>query len=150
MCKETKEVLTKTVCVVERDVCDVVDWVVDEACKFACEATKVALETAELAMKGANDILVASEATFGALARAAEEIGDSAAKIFNIKRAGFDFQMNAGNKDGFSLGFSLSVDMIILGKEINKSIDFKIGDIGGMIKSFVEEIINAIKKKWHK
>ena len=65
MCKETKEVLTKTVCVVERDVCDVVDWVVDEACKFACDATKVALETSELATKGANDILVASEATFG-------------------------------------------------------------------------------------
>ena len=145
VCTVTKNVIDYTKCAVKRDVCIAFDWVVDTACQVACKTTQAALDTAILAMKGAYDIMEATEQTFGALARAADKIGHSIATIFNIKSAGFNLQLNAGNKNGFNFGISVNLNMIVLGKEINKSIVWSFGDDASIRQSMVEEVIYRIK-----
>ena len=80
-------------CQVREFVCTGWSTFIDGSCKAACDASRAALTVAEGAMEGARQSLSRVEASLGALKKAADAIGGSFDRIFNIKYAGVKFTL---------------------------------------------------------
>ena len=145
-CSASKVVVDYTKCITENTICTATNWVIDTSCKAACDVVSAGINTAEATMTAANGVLQGVVNTLGGLAKAFDFISSQATTLFNIVDASFSLSMNAGNKNQFNLGINVNLNVIILGKQYLRTINFSFSDIAAIRQAMVNDVLAKIKE----
>jgi hypothetical protein len=140
VCTASREVVDFSNCKVRDVVCTSYETVVDGVCKAACETAAAGLRTAVGTMEAAKGVLTGTEKTLGALAKAADVIGDNFAQIFNIKRAGFRLTLNASTQK-----ISVEFNAVVMGSNLDFSYELNFHDLAASAAYITNLVQDKIK-----
>jgi len=146
VCTHSITVIDETACAVEKSTCTAYENVANGICQIACDAAETSLEAAKSLLSTSQTLYNDAVNAYSDLASAGELALKYSGKIFAIKSASFEINLNSTTIDGFAIAIDVSFTGIICGQKIKENLSFNFNDVDSIQSTLSSWALDEVKK----